>query len=113
LVPPETVLKDGTKVKIQHGNAGCTSDKPHVIYVSPSIEYSAHWIYTDPLKISTNEYQYAVFQVCYNIYKFITLTRFAFVRDHLKHKEIHCVVKHGKIYLFHMMFYTIQVKLNG
>lgn len=62
LVVPGTKLPNGKEVAIQHGSTGCVGPKEKAIYVSPSIDYSANWVYTEPLKIG-EKYQYAVFQV--------------------------------------------------
>jgi len=46
LVPPG-MLAGGVKIKNLHGHAGVARGKPKPIYVSPSLEYSAHPIFTD------------------------------------------------------------------
>eukprot|EP01121_Diplochlamys_sp_Union-15-3_P010376 TRINITY_DN2904_c0_g1_i1.p1 TRINITY_DN2904_c0_g1~~TRINITY_DN2904_c0_g1_i1.p1 ORF type:complete len:281 (-),score=49.56 TRINITY_DN2904_c0_g1_i1:10-852(-) len=51
-------LVDGKEIKVLHGSVGAKC----AIFVSPSIEYSSHWVYTKPEKIG-NEYLYCVLQV--------------------------------------------------
>lgn len=61
LVPPGTKLKNDQVTKNFNGKAGCRGEKVP-IYVSPSVEYAAHHLYTKPKK-SGNIYIFAVFQV--------------------------------------------------
>jgi hypothetical protein len=66
------------------------------IKISPSIEYSANWVHTDPTKTNSNEYLYAVFQVIitfqikmfFLILAFITC-RFVLDLTLLKYKKVH------------------------
>jgi hypothetical protein len=59
LVPPGSTV-GGVKIKVLHGNAGAKGSKP--IYLSPSIEYSSHWLYTRPEQVQ-DEWVYYIFQV--------------------------------------------------
>jgi len=64
LVPPGTVLPNNEVVKSKHGKVGAKGDSIP-IYISPSVEYAAHPLYTKP-KPFGNKYIYAVFQVRVN-----------------------------------------------
>jgi hypothetical protein len=59
LVPPGSVLPDGKTIQSLHGTAGGGGK---AIYLTPSISYAAHWVYTSPTKVD-DEYVYTVFQV--------------------------------------------------
>eukprot|EP01012_Entosiphon_sulcatum_P008207 TRINITY_DN14375_c0_g1_i1.p1 TRINITY_DN14375_c0_g1~~TRINITY_DN14375_c0_g1_i1.p1 ORF type:complete len:402 (-),score=67.23 TRINITY_DN14375_c0_g1_i1:1138-2343(-) len=65
LLPPGADTKDINGKKIECVNCGASKHGEGQIFVSPSIEYSSHYLYTkpQPLKQSSDEFLYLVFQV--------------------------------------------------
>jgi len=66
LLPPGAVAPGGKEIKMERGDAGAKGRK--VIYLSPSILYSSHWLYTSPTKYTDKDtgeeqYYYYVLQV--------------------------------------------------